>query len=70
MCGEDKNDLHAYQKAMEEYKANPITFTLEEVELELGLPVPVPPEDCIPPTNKSGSFLCLLHRSTQKKSPE
>lgn len=34
---EDEYDLEAYEKAMEEYKANPITYTLDEVEKELGL---------------------------------
>ncbi len=34
---EDEYDLKAYEKAMEEYKANPITYSLAEVERELGL---------------------------------
>ncbi len=34
---EDEYDLKAYEKAMAEYKANPITYTLDEVEKELGL---------------------------------
>lgn len=34
---EDEYDLKAYQKAMAEYKASPITYSLDEVERELGL---------------------------------
>lgn len=34
---EDEYDLKAYKKAMEEYKKNPKTYTLEEVKKELGL---------------------------------
>lgn len=34
---EDEYDLEAYEKAMEEYRANPAVFTLDEVEKELGL---------------------------------
>ncbi len=34
---EDEYDLAAYEKAMEEFKANPVTYTLDEVEKELGL---------------------------------
>ena len=34
---EDEYDLVAYNKAMEEYKKDPETYTLEEVEKELGL---------------------------------
>lgn len=34
---EDEYDLNAYEKAMAEYKANPITYSLDEVERELGL---------------------------------
>lgn len=34
---EDEYDLKAYEKAVAEYKANPVTFTLDEVEEELGL---------------------------------
>ena len=30
-------DLKAYEKAMEEYKSNPKTYSLDEVERELGL---------------------------------
>lgn len=34
---EDEYDLECYNKAIEEYKKNPKTFTLEEVKEELGL---------------------------------
>lgn len=34
---EDEYDLKAYNKALQEHKANPVTFTLDEVEKELGL---------------------------------
>ncbi len=34
---EDEYDLIAYEKAMAEFKANPITYSLDEVEKELGL---------------------------------
>lgn len=34
---EDEYDLKCYEKAMEEYKANPVTYTLDEIEKELGL---------------------------------
>lgn len=34
---EDEYDLECYEKAMEEYKANPVTYTLDEIEKELGL---------------------------------
>ena len=34
---EDEIDLSAYNKAIEAYKKNPKTYTLEEVEKELGL---------------------------------
>lgn len=34
---EDEYDLKAYEKAIADYKANPVTFTLDEVEEELGL---------------------------------
>lgn len=30
-------DLEVFDKAMEEYRANPITYSLDEVERELGL---------------------------------
>lgn len=34
---EDEYDLKAYEEAMEDFKKNPITYTLDEVEKELGL---------------------------------
>lgn len=34
---EDEYDLECYNKAIEEYKKNPKTYTLEEVKEELGL---------------------------------
>lgn len=34
---EDEIDLQSYQKALAEYKADPVTFTLDEVEEELGI---------------------------------
>lgn len=34
---EDEYDLQAYDKAMAAYRANPVTYSLEEVEKELGL---------------------------------
>ena len=34
---EDEFDLQCYYKAMEEYKKNPVTYTLDEVKEELGL---------------------------------
>lgn len=34
---EDEYDLKAYEKAMADYKADGITYTLDEVEKELGL---------------------------------
>lgn len=34
---EDEYDLKVYYEAMEEYKKNPTTYTLDEVEKELGL---------------------------------
>ncbi|MCD8048649.1 MAG: DUF6290 family protein, partial [Clostridia bacterium] len=33
---EDEYGLEAFDKAMEEYKENPVTYTLDEVERELG----------------------------------
>lgn len=33
---EDEYDLHLYNKAMEEYKRNPITYSLNDIEKELG----------------------------------
>lgn len=34
---EDEYDLKAFRAAMAEYKADPVTYTLDEVEKELGL---------------------------------
>ena len=34
---EDEYDLNAYNKAMEEFKQDSTTYTLDEVEKELGL---------------------------------
>lgn len=34
---EDEYDLKAYEKAIKEYKENPVTYSLDEVERELGL---------------------------------
>ena len=34
---EDEYDLEYYKKAIEEYKDNPKTYTLDEVKEELGL---------------------------------
>ncbi len=34
---EDEYDLQCYKKALQDYKANPKTYTLDEVERELGL---------------------------------
>lgn len=34
---EDEYDLKAYEKAMAEYKVNSVTYSLDEVERELGL---------------------------------
>lgn len=34
---EDEYDLKCYYEAMEEYKKNPKTYTIEEVKEELGL---------------------------------
>ena len=34
---ESELDLEAYENAMAEYRANPVTHSLEEVERELGL---------------------------------
>lgn len=34
---EDEYDLTVYEKAMEEYRKNPVTYTLDEVKKELGL---------------------------------
>ena len=34
---EDEYDLNAYKEAMVEFKKNPVTYSLDEVEKELGL---------------------------------
>lgn len=34
---EDEYDLECYKKAMDEYKKNPKTYTMDEVKKELGL---------------------------------
>ena len=34
---EDEYDLLSYQKAMQDYQSDPVTYTLDEVEYELGL---------------------------------
>ncbi len=34
---EDEFDLSAYETAMAEYRANPVTYSLDDVEKELGL---------------------------------
>lgn len=34
---EDEFDLKAYDEALSEYKKNPVTYSLEEIERELGL---------------------------------
>lgn len=34
---EDEYDLKIYKKAMQEFKKNPVTYSLEEVEKELNL---------------------------------
>lgn len=34
---EDEFDLKAYEKVMEEYRANPVTYSLEDVMKELEL---------------------------------
>ncbi|MCM1132634.1 MAG: DUF6290 family protein [Ruminococcus flavefaciens] len=34
---EDEFDLKAYEKAVEEYRADPVTYPLEDVIKELGL---------------------------------
>ena len=34
---EDEYDLKCYEQAMEDYKENPNTYTLDEVKKELGL---------------------------------
>lgn len=34
---EDEYDLECYEKAMKEYKQNPVTYTLEEIKKELDI---------------------------------
>ena len=34
---EDEYDLKLYEKALAEYEKNPVTYTLDEIERELGL---------------------------------
>lgn len=34
---EDEYDLNVYKEAMAEFKKNPVTYSLDEVEKELGL---------------------------------
>lgn len=34
---ENEFDLSAYEKALAEYRTDPVTYTLDEVEKELGL---------------------------------
>ena len=34
---ETEYDLEMFDKAMEEYRANPVTYSLDDVESELGL---------------------------------
>lgn len=34
---ENEYDLEAFNKALNEYKANPVTYSLDDVEKELGL---------------------------------
>lgn len=34
---EDEYDLKCYEEAIKEYQKNPVTYSLEEVEKELGL---------------------------------
>ena len=34
---EDEYDLECYYKALEEYKKNPKTYTMDEIKKELGL---------------------------------
>lgn len=34
---EDEYDLKSYEKALEKYRKNPVTYTLDEVERELDL---------------------------------
>ncbi len=34
---EDELDLKAYETALAEYRANPVTYTMDDMEKELGL---------------------------------
>lgn len=34
---EDEFDLKAYERAMEEHQKNPVTYSLDDIERELGL---------------------------------
>lgn len=34
---EDEYDLECYEKAITEYRNNPVTYSLDEIEKELGL---------------------------------
>ncbi len=34
---EDEYDLQAYEKAIAEYRSDPVTYSLDQVEKELGL---------------------------------
>ena len=34
---EDELDLAAYEKTMADYKKNPVTYSMEEIEKDLGL---------------------------------
>lgn len=34
---EDELDLAAYEKAIADYKKNPVTYSMEEIEKDLGL---------------------------------
>ncbi len=34
---EDEYDLEVYEKAMAEYRENPVTYSLDEIEKEMGL---------------------------------
>jgi len=34
---EDEFDLKAYETALAEYRANPVTYTMDDMERELGL---------------------------------
>ena len=34
---EDEYDLKAYEKAISEYRKNPVTYSLDEIEREIGM---------------------------------